>query len=245
MPSPKNLLAGVAALAALALPAAASAAQPSLPPPIPVPAGQVQHTVTDVTFQGNYTIPGVVPWHQVTEAWVSATKALAVTRNASGKLIAECATAGDRTSCWSSSDDAIRTFPAGRPDPSWASWQYQGALIQQQIDMGWYRVVGDTTAVGRPAKILQDTHAGPRDADSTVSIVADAATLAPLSRTTTGSNGKQTFTQTETVTTFENVDPASARFSMSPHPGAKVEASSASAHGHKKRRHHRKAATRR
>jgi hypothetical protein len=220
MLSLKTLLAATAASGALAVPAVASAAErPSLPDPIPVPAGQVQHTVTDATFKGNYTIRGVVPWHHITESWVSAHRARAVTRDANGKLLGECVVVNERTRCYSAADNEITTFTSSRPDPGWASWQYRGALIKAQIDVGWYAIAGDTTALGRPAKALRDTHG---DSSSTTSIVADAATLAPLVRTTTGSSHGKTFTQTESVTRFETISARQAHFKMLRHPGAKV-----------------------
>jgi hypothetical protein len=214
MLSLKTLLTATAASGALAAPAVASAAQhPQLPDPIPVPAGQVQHTVTDTTFRGH------APWHRVTESWVSAHRARAVTRDANGKLVGECVVANERTRCYSAADNEIMTFTSSRPDPEWSSWQYRGALIQAQIDVGWYAVDGDTTALGRAAKVLRDTHG---NASSTTSIIADAATLAPLVRTTTGTVHGKTFTQTETVTRFETVSPRDAHFKMLRHPGAKV-----------------------
>src|SRR5919198_1853201 len=147
MLSLKTLLAATAASGALAVPAVASAAEhPSLPAPIPVPAGQVQHTVTDTTFRGH------APRHDVTESWVSAHRARAVTRDANGKLVGECVVANERTRCYSAADNEITTFTSSRPDPGWASWQYRGALIKAQIDVGWYAIAGDTTALGRPAK---------------------------------------------------------------------------------------------
>jgi predicted nucleic acid-binding protein len=65
----------IAALAAAALALPATAAASEAPPwsLIPVPTGEVQHTVTETTFASNETVPGVTPWDRIQEDWASAT----------------------------------------------------------------------------------------------------------------------------------------------------------------------------
>jgi hypothetical protein len=99
---PIAVLAAAALLpaAVLALPAAAAADATPFPL-IPAPAGEVQHTVTETTFQSNEAVPGKTPWRRIEERWVSATASRTVLSNAeTGQLISECAGTASSSSCY-------------------------------------------------------------------------------------------------------------------------------------------------
>src|SRR5687767_7165170 len=77
------------ALAALAVPATAVAAQPPMRPagPLPVPEGQVQHTVRNVSWQTDVG----KPWARRVETWASADAGRIVHRDQkSGALLGDC-----------------------------------------------------------------------------------------------------------------------------------------------------------
>lgn len=236
---------------ALALPATASAdggPKLTLPDPIPVPAGQVQHTVTDATFTSNITIPGKSPWHHVSESWAASDQSRTVVTDAdSGALLSECTTHGKDYACYSPSRNTVTTGQGSGSDLG-ASWAYNGALIQAQIDAGSLRVTGAATFLGRPVKTLQYTSGN----DGASSVLADAETGYPLQRITDLTDNGQHVRQVSAVTTFEVLDPATAAPSlvMSDHTGATVARASVK---HKKvikrkkatKRHNKKAAARR
>ena len=213
-----------AAVLAMAAPAAAPAAQERPRPvgPIPVAAGQVEHTVTEAHFVSN----GTKTWDNRIEQWVSRDAARTITRNrATGKVESDCTETLDEMRCWNADENTttvIGSKPRGILQNSWAR---EGALIRQQVDMGWFVFGADTTFDGKPAKQLEDTPQAPSDTDSRHYVVADPESLFPLKRVVTGKaqtrDGVQEFTQEAVVTLREILAPADVDFTMS-HPGATI-----------------------
>jgi hypothetical protein len=206
------------AAAALALPATAAASETRPWSLIPVPAGEVQHTVTETAFQSNVMAPGVTPWDRVQEEWVSATAARSVdTSTQTGELLYEDVATPTGHTGYNAETDT--TFTAENPWVSCAgdSWQTEGSKIKSEIARGWLRAVGPTTYLGRPGEI----YSGPAE-NGSLRMVIDDATGYPLEQAVSFAYGSQTGTQVSKVTTFEILSPAAAAPELrpGPHPGA-------------------------
>jgi hypothetical protein len=206
--------------AALALPAAASA---SYNPPwqvIPVPAGEVQHTVTETTFQSNETVPGKTPWDRIEEKWAGTNAARNVLTNAeNGQLISECTGTASSYSCYDADlDSGLQLSGAEGPNTApGQSWGTEGSKIKLEIAKGWLRPTGSTTFLGRPA----NTYVG-SSTEVQRTVIVDAATGYPLEEAVLLSYGSQTATQISKVTAFETLTPAAAAqdLAATAHPGA-------------------------
>lgn len=190
-------LAGLTAAALLAAPAVASGST-------------IEHTVTTVSFEGSYTIDGVVPRVERFERWIASDRAHQVIANAeTGVLRYESAeepqkfTAFDnlRNEVWTlTGADAnsprgthIRSLPA------------QGQDVLTQVSKGWLKKTGDTTFLGRPAIKLESAPGAPSDTNAKTTVIADAETYAPYERVTTGRAGGHTFKQREVVESVETL----------------------------------------
>ncbi len=213
------LTAAAATMALLGSAASADAASTrTLPDPIPVPAGQLQHTVIEHSFTSN--ISSVNSATRI-ERWATADAGRQVAYDArTGRVTSECVATRTTSTCWNEGH-GIRTMKGA--GPFLRSWAYEGRLIDQQVDFGWYTWGEDTTFLGRAARTLNDTHTGPTDATNIDNrIVADAETHYPLLRTVTGSESvqhegrqvTQTFEQVDKVTTFETLSAAGAKLTM-------------------------------
>jgi hypothetical protein len=226
------------AAAALAFPAAASASSSPPYPVIPVPAGQVQYTVAETTFESNVTVPGVTPWGRVEETWASASAARNVLTDAdSGQLLSECASTASSNSCFDADDnDLLLSGSSPVQDAAGYSWQTGGARIERLIALGELHLIGETDYLGRAA----DTYAGPAEGGQ-LTVIADAATHYPLQQRVTFADGAQTATQVSRVTAFETLSPASAAAELTAgaHLGsAASRAKRAARRTHGKRRQH-------
>lgn len=223
------LLCGLAA-AAIGLPAEAATAATAFRVPVafrqqhPVPAGQVQHTVTETTVEVN----GLLVRHERVEAWNAAAASRAVTTDVrGGALIEECTGQGVEFTCFSPRPNLIRQ---GSDDPLLnASWLDQAAWWRAAQGPPAGRRTGTTTEVGRRAVVHRDDDA--RDLcftpgrAITVSDVATGLTLRHLVTTDVPGHGtRRLLTQ---VTRMETLDAATVPLTMAPHPGARV------AQGHK------------
>lgn len=218
----KTALPIAALAAALALPAAATASQVEVPARpwsmVPVPAGEVQHTITETTFRSNVTVPGVTPWDRVEENWVSANAARSVeTDAANGDLLSEYTATPTGHTGYIAKSNTLFTVENALIGSASYSWQSEGNKIRYEITRGWLRAVEPTTYLGRPAEI----YTGPAE-NGRLRMVIDTATDYPLETAVTFSYGSQTGSQVSKVTAFEILSPAAAASDLAPqaHPGA-------------------------
>jgi hypothetical protein len=225
------------ALAILALaPAAASAAGPAH---VPVPAGQLQHTVTTLTFprSGN-----TFRHHNLrNERWITATAGRElVTDTTSGKVREDCSYTLKVARCWAA--------PINRTEPRAGTLHIlpgNAAVLQSWIDVGagvksligqprGYRITGQTTFLGRPAITLaQDPQGSPDGGIARASIIAEADNGYPLFRddvdtdqpytSPSGRKGKERVEQVTTTRLMEVISPAGVKLSIARHPHAKVK----------------------
>lgn len=195
----------------------AAAAQASTSTPAGVPAGKVQHTVTERTLLENGAPPPRGTWHVISEHWVSATASRSVETNAeTGAVLDECTSIGAAWSCFYPATNLMEKGTGDDPLIA-ASWAQQGALKRQDTTE---RKIGTGTDLGRPVDIYQVS-----DDDVTDSTIdLDVATGYPLrveSSVRPGlSNG---LTQTTVVTTFETLDASTVSLGMTAHPSAVVK----------------------
>jgi hypothetical protein len=227
---------GLALLAAGA-PSVARAAQP--PGHVPVPAGKLQHTVTDITFPG---AGNTFRHHNLrNERWITATAGRElVTDRTTGKVREDCQYRLKVVRCWAA--------PINRTEPRAGTLHIlpgNAALLQSWDDVGagvksligqprGYRQTGVTTFLGRPAITLaQDAQRGPDGGVESATIVAEADNGYPLFRDDVdadqpfherdGRHGKERVEQVTTTKVFELVSPAGVRLTIGRHPHAKVE----------------------
>ncbi|HEY3830313.1 MAG TPA: hypothetical protein VGL57_14055 [Solirubrobacteraceae bacterium] len=210
----------VLAAAALALPPAASASSIPSYPLLPVPAGEVQHTVIETKFEGSLALPGTTPWERIEERWASAKASRSVLTNAyNGALISECTGTPSSYTCFNA-DEKDGTFLHGSEGLNTAAgktWETEGARIKLEIASGWLRLTGSTTFLGRPAK----RYAGTGN-HTQFTVIADAVTDYPLQTTVALWGGTQSDAQVSTVTTLEILSPTAGAQYLEPkiQPGA-------------------------
>ena len=190
-------LAGLTAAALLAAPAVASGSS-------------IEHTVSVVSFEGSYSIEGVVPRKERFERWVAADRAHQVIRNAdTGALRGENAEEPQKFTAFDALRNEIWTLTGADANSPRGTFirtlERQGQDIKAQVAKGWLTKTGDTTYLGRPAVTLASTAGAPREGDTTTTVVADAVTYAPYERVTTGREAGQTFTQRETIESVETL----------------------------------------
>jgi hypothetical protein len=227
------LLASTAATAATA-PVAAAAG----PPHVPVPAGQIQHTVTVISF------PGSKNTHHHdglrNERWIGATAGRElVTNTTTGKVREDCQYRIAVVRCWAA--------PLNRTEPAAGTihiFPGDALLLQSWIDAGanvraligqprGYRVTGTTTYLGRPAiRLLQDAERGPDGGIESTSVIAEADNDYPLFSEVldrdqpfvrpNGTHGKEQVDQVTTTKVMEVIGPAGVKLTIARHPRAKV-----------------------
>lgn len=232
----------LAALAAAALALPASAAAESQPNPpyalIPVPAGEVQHTVIETTFQSNVTVPGVTPWQRVQEIWAGAGASRTVLSNGeNGQLLSECTSTVSSFYCFEADDNGLVRSGTGGPQvAAGRSWETEAGIVKQEIARGGFQPTGNTTLLGRPAEI----YTSPGSSEGRLTLVVDDATGYPLQQSVSFTNGTQTGSQVSTVKVFETMSPAAAAEDLAPraHPGA--TASRTKRHHKRRPKHHGK-----
>lgn len=199
----KRTVLGLAAAALFAAPAAAPAANNA------PPAGMIEHTVSVLSFEGDYAVEGVVPRRERFERWVSADRARqVVTDAATGALRGESAEAPRWFSAFDATRNEVWTVEgdgAGSPRGLFVRTLAQsGAYVAQQVAMGWYVKTGDTSYLGRAAIKLTSTGAGAAsEGDTKTTILADAETYAPYEVVTVGREGGRTFTQRDRLEAVE------------------------------------------
>lgn len=214
MPPITRLLLPLAALGALALTPAAQAAT------IPVPAGQVQHTVWDSNVSGTKATKDHP--HRKHELWLGADRGRSVFTDAdTGQVIDECVTDPGATRCWNTESKRIDVYP-----PSLGvlglSWAQEEANVKEAIDRGFWAFSGDTTYMGKPAQLYKATRASDADDNQVDTLTAEPGTLFPLQYEGTDPQGAAVLHSIQSVTLRETLAPSVVSFAMGSHPGAKV-----------------------
>jgi hypothetical protein len=226
-------------LAALAVTTAPAAAQTGAPAHVPVPAGELQHTITTLTFprSGN-------TFHHDNlrnERWITATAGRElVTDTTTGKVREDCSYTLRIARCWAA--------PINRTEPRAGTLHIipgNAAVLQSWIDVGagvkslvgrrrGYRVTGQTTFLGQAAVTLaQDPQGSPDGGIARASIIAAADTFYPLFRddvdtgqpfvSPSGRKGKERVEQVTTTRVMQTISPAGVKLTIGRHPHAKVE----------------------
>ena len=190
-------LAGLAAAALLAAPAAASGST-------------IEHTVSTVTFEGSYAINGLVPRAERFERWVASDRAHQVIFNAeTGVLRGEHAEEPGKFTAFDDLRNEIWTLTGADANSPRGTFiktlARQGEDIRTQVTKGWLTKTGDTTFMGRPAITLESSPGAPSEGNTKTTVVADAETYAPYERVTTGREGGQTFKQREVLESVETL----------------------------------------
>jgi len=246
MPRTTHLtIAGLALLAAL-LPRAAQAADGAIVH-TPVPAGQLQHTVTLTSFPKNKNSP--VPHHRLadgtfpgdtlrTESWMGHNAGRTVTTDLmTHRIVSDCGyTLG-----------VVHCFEAGNADrkgnntaPHGVIWIYPGdaRLLQSWADAGaaiksllgipkGYVQIGTTTYLGRPSVILQQgTQPAPGGVGTeSETVIAEADNDYPLRTETISHNSnvgkKQHFDQVTTTKVLEVIKPG-VKLTIDRYPKAEI-----------------------
>jgi hypothetical protein len=234
---PRTPLAIAALGLALLAPAAAHAAPGH--PHAPVPAGQLQHTVTVISFPGG----GKNTFHHDglrSEWWVTASAAREVVHNTTThKVTSDCQYTLTTVRCW----DA----PLNRREPRNGTvyiFPGQPLLLQSWVDLGdnvkallgdprGYHQTGTTTYLGRDAVVLaQDAQRGPDGGIEHVTVIAEADNYYPLFQEVVdedqpyserdGRKGTERIDEVTNTTVMETISPAGVRLTMARHPRAKV-----------------------
>jgi hypothetical protein len=157
IPTKLLLAAAAVTLAAAAAPGGASAATDPIEqlhnfvPTNPVPAGQVQHTITDTSMT---RVGTGGPYTSATETWNATDSSHMVVSGPDGRTIYECGSHGMEWSCYYPDDDV---YEHGNEDPLVnASWIDQGRFYAERAELkaNWKRI-GTATDIGRPATVYR------------------------------------------------------------------------------------------
>jgi hypothetical protein len=229
----RTTLSAAAVALALAVPAGARAATH-----VPVPAGQIQHTVTQLSFprsKNTHHHDGLR-----NERWIGATAGRElVTDTTTGKVREDCQYRLRVVRCWAA--PLTKREPAAGTThifPGDAlllqSWIDAGANVTSLIgDPRGYRVTGSTTYLGRAAITLaQDAQRGPDGGVESATIIAEADNHYPLFREDLdrnqpfvrpdGTHGQEQVDQVTTTKVMGVISPAGVKLTIARHPHAKV-----------------------
>jgi hypothetical protein len=204
-----------------------------------VPAGQLQHTVTSITFPraGN-------TFHHDdlrNERWITATAGRElVTDTTTGKVHEDCSYTVKVVRCWAAplnrrQPGAGIIFIAPGNASVLQSWADVGAGVKSLIgDPRGYRITGQTTFLGRPAiTLFQHAQRGPDGGIESASVIAEADNDYPLFRddvdadqpftSPSGHKGKERVEQVTRTRVMETISPAGVKLTIGRHPHAEVE----------------------
>jgi hypothetical protein len=231
------LRAAVAAVAALALPGAGGAgvAGASVNPDDPalaVPAGKIEHVVRDFRTTGDYGR------HTIQELWLGSDRSHWISRDATtGRIVRETTFDRGRSLTFDATENSLRTMTDVGTTPPWPTLAQEAAIWRDAFATGKTRQVGETTALGRRALVLQSVEGKWKtdEPSQVTTMIVDAETFTVYE--VKNVLAKHDFEQDDTVKSYETLDrtPATeALFAMTPHDGAKVIAARA---GHRKVTH--------
>jgi hypothetical protein len=244
--SPRSPIAAAFLVALLLAPAARADQVPQVPEHTPVPAGQLQHTIVDITFppDKNSQKPqkhGLAFHNLRNERWMTATAGReTVTDTTTGKLRTDCHYSIKDVRCWFSKEEG-GNYRAGtiriiRGKASLLrSWLDESWGVRSLLDQGYYHVTGTTTFLGRPALTIADKGPAPSPdgGTATTSLIVDADTYFTLWREdrnidmpirhSNGKLGKEQVAQDTETKVMEVISPKGVKLSLGSHPGAHVE----------------------
>ncbi|HSS57520.1 MAG TPA: hypothetical protein VLK59_05900 [Solirubrobacteraceae bacterium] len=234
--NPRTTAALGLALLAAAVPAAAHAQAPAH---VAVPAGRLQHTVTDLTFPAAKNT-----FHHDAlrnERWIGATAGRElVTDVSTGKVREDCQYTLVVSRCWapplSSKEPAAGTTYIMPGDPILLeSWDDVGAGVKALVGQSrGYSITGNTTFLGRPALTLaQQAQRGPDGGIASATVIAEADNYYPLFREDVDTDqpyhkldgskgGLENVDEVTTTQTMEVISPAGVKLTIDAHPRAKV-----------------------
>jgi hypothetical protein len=217
--SARALLAGVAAVAAIAGSASASAFTVN-DPALDVPAGKIEHVVTEFRTTGTPEAR-----HTLDELYLGSDKAHWISRDAAtGAVVRETTWNAGTATTYDAKANAIDRFTDGATTPPWQTLAQEAAIWKDAYETGKTTKTGDATALGRPGLVLQSVP-GKWTTDeptSTTTMVVDAETFIPYEINTV--LPRQGFTQDVTIKSYETLDRTAQNegvFAMAAHPGAK------------------------
>jgi len=193
-------------------------------PSYTVPAGLIEHTVTERKVEGSRAVPS----HERTERWLTRTGARVVVRNlATGKVRAEITATAHETRIFDAEKNTVtvnRTKKAQRLPYGAAA--FDAKIHRAYVEHGIMRVAGERTVRGRRALVLESVPAmwHSSEPQSQTTSVVDAETYELYERTTGLPDGQFGQTEIRQVTELLPVTArtAKARLAMSRHRGAKV-----------------------
>ena len=195
-------LALAGAAVALAVPATAQAAKP--PIDIPVPAGKIEHNITEETFTANYTITDMVPRRERIEEWLSDDFGhVVITNLITGKIRSECIQGWGTVTCVNK--DGRTSLPAPEDgDLVYNTQAEKYAWFRRSVDSGWYNRQADSTFQGKPVQVWTVDSSAPRDpADSYSEVLIDGDAKLQLRWTTGATQNGQTHEQVQTLLKHE------------------------------------------
>jgi hypothetical protein len=238
--SPRSPIVAALLSAFLLAPAAAWATVHN-PPPIPVPAGQMQHTVIETTFpadKNTHPFPGYRD-----ERWVGADVGRElVTDTATGKVRSDCRVTVKVSRCFWAQERGVGpkagtiVIYEGGLGQFLRSWLEESQGVRELLQQGFYHVSGNTTFLGRPAISIADNGPSPSPdgGTATTSLIVDADTYFTLWREDRNIDmpvvyppdrtvHKQQVDQIAETKVMELVNPTGVQLTIGTYPGAKVD----------------------
>jgi hypothetical protein len=217
-----------AALAAAGLAVGGAASASATAPKIdftqrhPVPAGQVQHLVTEMVVSR----AGEATTRRRTENWTATAASRTIVTNIdTGRVTYECGSTGVDWSCYFPDENVLEHGSGNDPLVN-ASWRDQAEFWKQLGGLSGYRRVGRSTDVGRPVTVYaskphmvgyEDTEvpiSGTIDVDDELGFIMKTTASSPLPDGTT-------LRSEIVVTTMETLTSAPVPLGVVSRPGAK------------------------
>ena len=215
-------LAAAAATVAVAAGAAAGTASAKIivnDPALNVPAGKIEHVVREVT------IKGPVPSHEIQDLYLTSDKAhWTATDPKTGDLLRETSFARGVSQTFDPRENEIQVLNDSGTTPPWQTLAQEAAIWRDALQTGATRQIGETTALGRPALVLESVR-GKWTTDepsqvTTMVVDKDDFTLYEITTVL----DKYNFSQTIVMRSHELLDRTAsteALLAMGAHPGAK------------------------
>jgi len=206
---------------------------------VPVPAGQLQHTVTELSWP----VSTNTPFHHNTlrdERWMTATAGREIETDVkTGKVKFDCQFRLTVVRCWDApisgrEPRAGTTYIFPGDARLLESWNDNGAAVKDLIgDPRGYTQTGTTTFLGHQAVILaQPAQRSPDGGIASATVIADATNFYPLFREDIdkdqpfndrkGHAGKEQVDERTTTKVMEVISPAGVKLTIGAHPHAKV-----------------------